>query len=47
MNKALDQQKHELEEKRNVFEKEKEAFEIFKNEMEELRKTTLNANSRE
>lgn len=48
MTKKLEQQRLELEEKRNSFEKEKAAFELVSKDMEEIRRVnTLDANMRE
>lgn len=48
MIKGLEQQRLELEDKRQVYEKEKAAFDLVSKDMEEYRRaSTLEANSRE
>lgn len=48
MNKSLEAQKQELVERREVYEKERAAFDLVSRDMEEYRRaSTLEANSRE
>lgn len=48
MNVTLELQRKELEQKRELYEKEKAAFEMISLEMDEIRRaSTLEANSRE
>lgn len=48
MNMSLELQRKELEQKREAYEKERAAFEMISQEMDEIRRaSTLEANSRE